>query len=121
MGGYVERRRFPRRDLRGTPIQARLVLTGNSLLKRDASHSIEIDARPVNLSRGGVGLTLEVDATWAAIAPEKEVSLLLEASGSRAPFRGKVVRYEGESRLMGLEFDRPLSEISRFLIPVELQ
>lgn len=117
----MERRRFPRQDLRGKPIQARLVLTGGSLLKKDASHSIEIDVRPINLSRGGVGLTLGVDATWDSIAPSREVTLLLEASGVRAPFRGRVVRYEGGSRLMGFEFDRPLKEISRFLIPVELQ
>lgn len=117
----MERRKFSRQDVRGIPLKATLVLSGGSLLKKDSHSAIEIDAHPINLSSHGICLRLGLNATWDTISPTKEVDLFLERGSQRQPLRGKVVHLEQDHRIIGLEFSSPFGDLSRFLVPEELQ
>jgi hypothetical protein len=117
----LERRKSSRQDVRGIPLKATLVLSGGSLLKKDSHSAIEIDAHPINLSQTGVCLKLDLDASWVTISPTKEVDLFLERGEAREPLKGKVVHFLQGHKVLGLEFSTPLKDLSRFLIPEELQ
>lgn len=117
----MERRLFPRQDIRGTALKARLVLTGGSLLNKNSPAAIEIDAQPVNLSRSGVCLSLSPDVTWDTLTPKKELFLYLEGAGGRCPLQGRIVhKGEGASTTLGMQFAAPLEDVSQFLLPTEL-
>jgi hypothetical protein len=117
----LERRKFSRQDVQGIPLKATLVLSGGSLLRKDSHSAIEIDAQPINLSQAGICLRLGLDAAWVTFSHKKEVDLLLERGPERQPLKGKVVHYEEDHQVIGLEFIAPLSDLSRFLLPEELQ
>ena len=116
----MERRRFPRQDVRGTPLKATLILAGGSLLKRGLPTAIEINAEPVNLSRSGVCISLGLDTTWETFLMKKEVQLLLERGKESRSLRGRIVHLKDENRTLGLEFDAPLPDFSHLLLPEEL-
>jgi hypothetical protein len=109
----VERRKFPRQNVRGTSLKATLVLTGGSLLKTESYSAVEIDAHPIDLSEGGIRLFL--DAHWATFSPQKEVDLFLVNSDERKPVKATVVRYLEDVRELSLEFQDPL-DVSRYLL-----
>lgn len=117
----MERRRFPRQDVRGTPLKAMLILSGGSLLNKDSVNQVEIDAHAIDLSLGGVRLSLDFDAMWTTISPQKDVELFLERDGKMTPVKAKVVHVETEERQLGLEFIHPLDNMSGYLLPHELQ
>lgn len=98
-----------------------LILSGGSLLNRNSISQVEIDAHAIDLSRGGVRLSLDFDALWATIAPERDVELYLEREGRMTPVHAKVVYVEREEHQLGLEFLKPLESMSGFLVPHELQ
>lgn len=118
----MERRRFPRQDVREVPLKATLVLAGGSLLKRNLPTAIEIDTHPVNLSRSGVCLSVGLQTTWSTISPAKELELVFERGGERTPVKGRVIHTSvtGQDRFLGVEFSTPLKDVSRFLLPGEL-
>ena len=103
------------------PLKATLVLTGGSLLRENSPNSIEIDATPINLSRSGILLSLYLDVAWQTLKTNQEIDLHLEKGGDRQSMKGRVVHVEDDHRALGLEFIGPLKDISRFLMPSELQ
>jgi len=114
----VERRKFPRQDVRGTPFKATLVLTGGSLLKKDSFNAMEIEIHPLDLSRGGMSFSLALDSVWATFAPEREFDLYLDRGGDReSRVRARVVRVQAGDHVLGLEFASPLEDASLFLTP----
>jgi len=113
----VERRKFPRQDVRGTPLKATLVLTGESLLKTESYSAVEIDAHPIDLSEGGIRLCLDLDAHWATFSPQKEIDLFLVSGEGRKPVKATVVRYLEDIHELGLEFQDPLDVSQYFLQP----
>jgi hypothetical protein len=118
-GGNVERRKFPRQDVRGTPLKATLVLSGGSLLNRNSFNAVEIETHPIDLSRGGMSLSLGLDTVWATFSPEREVDLHLDCGGdSGSHVRARVVRIEAGDQVLGLEFVSPLEDESPFLQPL---
>ena len=117
----MERRRFPRQDVRGTALRATLVLTGGSLLDNNSSRTVEIDAHPFDLSRGGMCVSLGLVAHWTTISREKEIDLVLASGGERKPLKARVVWLEKGDQILGLEFRTPLQDAARFLLPAELR
>lgn len=109
------------------PLKATLLLSGASLLKEEVSTSIEIQARPINLSRSGICLTLGVDADWVTISPKKKINLILEGGLEKKSLTGRVVHHDQgadsiqQRQVLGLEFIPPLDDLARFLVPHELQ
>ena len=118
----MERRRFPRHDVSGLPLKATLILTGESLLKRNSPHSVEISAHPNNLSQSGISLTLDLNAPWETLSSQTEIELCLERDLVNQPLKGKVVHLQkGDHQTLGLEFVAPLNDMTSFLLPHELQ
>ena len=118
----MERRKFPRLDVRNLPLKATLVLQGSSLLQKNSRNSVEIETRPINLSQGGVCLSMDFNVDWETLTLRKEVEVLLENGPERQPLFGKVVRLErGENHILSLEFASPLRNVTHFLIPEELR
>lgn len=116
----MERRRFPRQDVRETVLKATLVLTGGSLLDSNSFSTVEIEAHPIDLSRGGMCVTLGLDAHWTTISREKEIDLVLASGGECEPLKVRVVWLEKGDQILGLEFKAPLQDAARFLLPAEL-
>jgi hypothetical protein len=112
----VERRKFPRQDVRGTPLRATLVLTGGSLLKKDSFNAVEIETHPLDLSRGGMSVAIGLDSVWATFSPERQVELHLNQYGEpHSRITARVVRVEAGDHVLGLEFEAPLEDASPFL------
>lgn len=116
----MERRKFPRQDVRGSTLRATLVLAGGSLLNSRSFSTVEIDAHPLDLSQGGMCVSLGLDAHWSTISREKEIDLFLGKGEEREPLKAKVVRLEKGDQVLGLEFKTPLHDMARFLLPAEL-
>ena len=114
-GGVEERRRFLRHNVQDIPLRAVLILTGGSLLNQDLSSVIEIDARPINMSQGGICLSLVFDATWNMISTSKELEISLQNGAKSYSLKGKIVRTVQKDRLLGLEFTSPLLETSSLI------
>lgn len=116
----MERRKFPRRDLKGSPIRATVILTGGSLLKDDFPTSIEITTEALNISEGGVCLAAPFQTTWETLSPEKEVDLYLTKAESKDgakdgegyAVKGTIRRVEKETELLGMEFKNPFTSHS---------
>ena len=117
----MERRRFPRQDVRGTVLKATLVLTGGSLLDGNSSSTIEIDTHPIDLGRGGMRVALGLVAHWTTLSREKEIGLVLANGKDSEPLQARVVRLEDGNQVLGLEFKTPLQDTARFLLPAELR
>lgn len=116
-----EKRKYPRREvLSGSALNAKLVLTGGSLLST-TPRSIEIDAQPLNISQGGIGLLLKLDVPWETLTPQKEVALHLNMGNQIWRLLAKVVHHARDHRTIGLEFTQPLPSLTPFLTPAELQ
>lgn len=112
----MERRKFPRQDVRGTPLRATLVLTGGSLLNKDSFNAVEIETHPIDLSRGGMSVLLGLDSVWATFSPERHVELHLNQTGKpHSRISARVVRVEAGEQVLGLEFESPLEDASPFL------
>jgi len=118
----VERRRFPRQDVQGMSLKVGVVINGGSLISHDTPRAIEIQAQAINLSRSGICLTLVIDAIWQTIMPHREVTLVLERGPERQSLKAEVVRVQSKKHMMiGLKFPSPFSDMSKFLIPEELE
>ncbi|MBI2066525.1 MAG: PilZ domain-containing protein [Deltaproteobacteria bacterium] len=118
----MEKRRFPRQIvLQNSGLSAKLILAGGSLLESTSPRTIEIGAVPLDISRGGIGLTLKLDVPWVTLTPQKKVSLLLNVGSQVWLLPAIVVRHETESQTIALEFANPLESLSPFLTPKELQ
>ena len=117
----VEKRRHRRQTFKeGSALVAKLILSGGSLIEKSSSTSIEIGATPLDISQGGIGLTLKLDVPWETLTPSKIVSLLLSSGPQSWLLEALVVRHERDHRTLGLQFVEPLSSIAPFLAPVEL-
>lgn len=112
------------------PLKATLVLAGGSLLRRDLPTTVEIQARPINLSPFGISVSLDLQAVWSTLTQTKEVGIFLERGRERHRVLGKIVHLEdlqdpadreAGQRILGLEFSTPLRDVTRFLLPQELQ
>lgn len=117
----MEKRKFPRQDVRGTPLKAVLILSGGSLLNEECVSQVEIDAHAIDLSRGGMRVGLDFDAMWTTISPMHSVDLFLERDGRVISLKAKVVHVEESEHELGLEFLHPLESMSGYLMPHELQ
>lgn len=111
----MEKRRFPRHDVQKVPLKATLVLRGGSLLKADSPSAIEITTQPIDLSRGGISVSLQFDALWEALSTTKDLDLMMERDGHEIPIRSHVARHVREKNLLALEFETPLQELSAYL------
>ncbi len=112
----MERRKFPRQDVRGIPFKAIVVLTGGSLLNKESHSAVEIDAHPIDLSQGGIRLSLGLKAHWATFTPQREVDLFLVSDeGRRMPFKATVVRFLKDVHELGLKFRDPVGDVSEFV------
>ena len=117
----MERRKYLRQELNSEGgLKARIVLTGESLLRKSQLQIIEIGAAPVNISQGGICISLPFSAPWEPIANQKEIELVLEKETEKRELKGKVVRAVGGHQTLGVEFSTPISDLSPFLIPREL-
>lgn len=112
----MERRKFPRQDVRGIPLKVTLVLIGGSLLNRASTSAVEIDAQPIDLSEGGIRLSLGLKAHWATFSPQKEIDLfLVSAKGRRMPLKATVIRFLEDVHELGLKFQDPEGNVSEFI------
>ena len=119
---FVEKRRYPRQLVSDrSPLEARLILSGGSLIQASSPRSIEIGARPLDLSQGGICLSLQLDVPWETLTPKKEVSLLLTLGEESWLLPATVVRHEKKARTLGLQFSQSLASLTPFLTPPELQ
>lgn len=117
----ADRRKYLRQPLNPNGgLKARIVLTGESLLTSSKLQMIEIDAAPVNISQGGICISLPFDCPWEPIANKKEIEVILEKEAEERPMKGKVVHVEGGHQTLGVQFSSPLPDLSPFLIPREL-
>lgn len=91
------------------------------MLRKNFPNAVEINADPVNLSRCGICVALQLDAAWETLSPDHKIELFLERGIDRQSLKGRVVRAESDHRLLGIEFLSPLRDISQFLVPQELQ
>ena len=105
-----DRRKYPRQDVQDLSLRATVILAGMSLLNQSLDNSVEITMKPVNVSRGGICLSMEIEATWDTMSLHKEVGFILEKAEGSQPslLRGRVVRMDYEHQLMGLEFPHPV-------------
>ena len=98
------------------PLKATVVLNGGSLLHSQACSDVEFDAHPIDLSQGGIRLSLGLQAHWATFSPQREIELfLVNDEGGRIPFRATVVRFLKDSQELSLQFQEPLGHISEFV------
>ncbi|MBI3540811.1 MAG: PilZ domain-containing protein [Deltaproteobacteria bacterium] len=111
----MERRKFPRHDVKDVPLKAILILNGGSLLKADSPSAIEITTQAIDLSRGGISVALQFDAQWEILSTTRSMDLVIEKDGIQFPTRGHVVRRQARQNLLGLEFESPLRELTAFL------
>ncbi len=106
-----DRRRFPRHDVSKTSLKASLVLSGGSLLKKNSQNSVEIDTNPLDFSRGGMRLSLGLDAVWSTLAPAHEIDVSL--GGNHETVRkARVVHIMPKDHSVGLEFLKPFEDVS---------
>lgn len=106
--------------MRGTPLKATLVLTGGSLLNKNSFNAVEIETQPIDLSRGGMSVFLELESVWATFSPEREVELHLDRGGEReSRIRARVVHVQPGEHILGLEFASPFEDVSP-LFPSQL-
>lgn len=105
-----DRRRFPRHDVSKSSLKASLVLSGGSLLK-NSQNSVEIDTHPVDFSRGGMRLSLGLDAVWTTIAPMHEIDISLGDTHDTVR-KARVVHFIPQDHSVGLEFISPFEDVS---------
>jgi hypothetical protein len=105
-----ERRKFPRHDVTKTSLKASLVLNGGSLLK-NSQNSVEIDTNPVDLSRGGMRLSLGLDAVWTTLAPAYEIDVSLGNNHENVR-KARVIHVLPKEHTVGLEFISPFEDVS---------
>ena len=118
----MEKRRYVRHLLPNeTSFVAKLLLSGGSLLETTTPRTIEIGAHPLNISQGGIGLTLVLEVPWETLTPQKQVTLLLSVGEQIWLLPATVTRHEKDHRTIGLEFKDPLKTLAPFLAPAELQ
>lgn len=118
----VEKRRYPRQSFsEGSALSAKVILSGGSLLETASPRTIEIGTKPLNISQGGVCLSLLLDVPWETLTPSKQVSLLLTVSDQVWLLPAMVVRHERDHRTIALKFVDPLPSLIPFLTPRELQ
>ncbi len=114
----MDRRTHPRQDVRKVPIKASLVIEGGSLINPEASQSVEIRAKAVNLSRTGICIALPFEALWQTVSPQHEVTLLVESGEQKESFHAEVIRVQKKGKtMMGLKFSKPFSNMMSFVIP----
>lgn len=119
---FVERRRHPRQPIAGgSPLEAKVILSGGSLIQSSSPRSIEIGAKPIDVSQGGICLSLTLDVPWETLTPSKEVSLMLTLGQESWLLPATVVRHEKKDRTLGLQFAEALPSLAPFLTPLELQ
>lgn len=113
----MERREFPRQDVRGLSLKVAVVIRGGSLISAGKPHVVEIQAQPINLSQTGICLTLIVDAAWQTIMPHKQVTLVLERGSEKKSLMAEVVRVQLQKHpMVGLKFPKPFYDVSKFLL-----
>lgn len=118
----MEKRRFPRRSVsEESELSAKLILSGGSLLNTTSPRSIEIGARPIDLSQGGICLKLKLDVPWETLTPKKQVYLVINSGASGWLLTATVIHHEKDHRTIGLQFAEPLQSLIPFLTPKELQ
>lgn len=118
----VEKRRYPRQSFsKGSALSAKVILSGGSLLEATSPRTIEIGTKPLNISQGGICLSLFLDVPWETLTPSKQVSLLLTVSDQVWLLPAMVVRHERDHRTIALKFVDPLPSLIPFLTPRELQ
>lgn len=112
------RRISPRQDVRKVPIKASLLIEGGSLINPEASQSVEIRAKAVNLSRTGICLVLPFEALWETVSPQHQVTLLVESGKQRETFNAEVIRIQKKGKTtLGLKFSKPFSNMMSFVVP----
>ncbi len=111
----MERRRFPRRDVSGLPLKATVVISGESLLEERTPKFVEIDAKPVNISRSGICLLINLGTPWNTFSPDKELDLFLQRGKTKQAFKGKIVHILEGGRMIGLEFCHTLNDMDSLL------
>lgn len=117
----MEKRRFARQSISGgSALMAKVIMSGGSLLETTSPRSIEIGATPLDISRGGVCLSLKLDVPWETLTPHQPVSLLLTLGDQAWLLPAIVVRHEKNHRTIGFQFSEPLTTIAPFLAPPEL-
>ncbi len=113
-----DRRISPRQDVRKVPIKASLLIEGGSLINPEASQSVEIRAKAVNLSRTGICLVLPFEALWETVSPQHQVTLLVESGKQRETFNAEVIRIQKKGKTtLGLKFSKPFSNMMSFVVP----
>ncbi len=117
----LERRRFPRQDVRQVPLKAAVLLNGTSLITEGTPYLIEIGAHPIDLSQTGISLSLDVDAAWESLVMQKELDLLLTTGSDQEELKGRIVRVVDRAHILGLEFACLLKDFARFFIPSHLK
>ncbi len=109
----VERRNYERHSLDVThPLRATIIMSGDSLLASSAHTTIELEGKPINISTGGVCLTLDYDATWEMLSSSKELLIHLHNGTEHIETRGRVTHVGGDRSILGIQFFRPLKNLS---------
>lgn len=114
----MERRVFERYVLdKSHPLRATIVMSADSLVSKTNTTSIEMEGRPVNISRGGLCLTLDYDATWEVISSSKEVEIHLSNGDKGCSTRGKVTHLGTDRTVLGIQFYHPLIDLPELINP----
>lgn len=111
----MERRRFPRRNVSGLALKATIVISGESLLAERTPKFVEIDAKPVNISRSGICLSMNLGTPWDTFSPDKELDLFLQRGKTKQALKGKIVHILEGGHIIGLEFCHTLNDMDLLL------
>ncbi len=107
----MERRKHARKNVKNLSVKAKLVIAGESLLKQEHPHTVEIDAMALNVSQTGICLFLDTRATWNTITPNHELTISFPEMNLQKTIRGKVVHVLERGRVLGLQFSSPVGEL----------
>lgn len=115
-GDFVERRRFPRYAVKGGPFHVTLVLKGASLIQKTSFNAFEMDARPINISRSGLCVSLDLNSDWETFSPNHEIEISLKKPGFLQQIKSKIVYLNKAKNLIAFEFTKPLSDVYSLMV-----
>lgn len=98
-------------------VRATIVMTGGSLLSVRNETAIELEGKLINISQGGLCLTLDYDANWDILSSSKELEIHLSNGDQRCSTVGRVTHYGTDRSILGIKFHKPLTDLDTLLNP----
>ncbi|OGP16152.1 MAG: hypothetical protein A2053_06140 [Deltaproteobacteria bacterium GWA2_50_8] len=109
----MERRSYPRHLCSENPkLKVSVLLSGGSLIGLKSPHLVELEGRPLDVSRGGLSLSFDFDPDLSSLEPPSKVDLVLRYEGCKKTARAQIVHVHEGHRRMGLSFVQPLETLT---------